>query len=73
MKHLFYKELKLCLPLQVPLFFLFAAMLFIPSYPYLVACFFTCNSIFYMPHLPRRGAGALHHLQRRVHPCLLPG
>ena len=48
MKHLFYKELKLCLPLQVPLFFLFAAMLFIPSYPYLVACFFTCNSIFYM-------------------------
>ena len=48
MKQLFYKELKLCLPLQVPLFFLFAAMLFIPSYPYLVACFFTCNSIFYM-------------------------
>ena len=48
MKHLFYKELKLCLPLQVPLFFLFAAMLFIPAYPYLVACFFTCNSIYYM-------------------------
>ena len=37
MKQLFYKELKLCLPLQVPLFFLFAAMLFIPAYPYLVA------------------------------------
>ena len=48
MKQLFYKELKLCLPLQVPLFFLFAAMLFIPAYPYLVACFFTCNSIYYM-------------------------
>ena len=48
MKQLFYKELKLCLPLPVPLFFLFAAMLFIPAYPYLVACFFTCNSIFYM-------------------------
>ena len=48
MKQLFYKELKLCLPLQVPLFFLFAAMLFIPAYPYLVACYFTCNSIFYM-------------------------
>ena len=48
MKQLFYKELKLCLPLQVPLFFLFAAMLFIPAYPYLVACFFTCNSIFYL-------------------------
>ena len=48
MKQLFYKELKLCLPLQVPLFFLFAAMLFIPAYPYLVVCFFTCNSVFYM-------------------------
>ena len=48
MKQLFYKELKLCLPLQVPLFFLFVAMLFIPAYPYLVACFFTCNSIYYM-------------------------
>ena len=48
MKQLFYKELKLCLPVQVPLFFLFAAMLLIPSYPYLVACFFTCNSIYYM-------------------------
>ncbi len=48
MKQLLYKELKLCLPLQVPLFFLFAAMLLIPSYPYLVACFFTCNSIYYL-------------------------
>ena len=48
MKQLFYKELKLCLPVQVPLFFLFAAMLLIPAYPYLVACFFTCNSIFYL-------------------------
>ena len=48
MKQLFYKELKLCLPVQVPLFFLFVAMLFIPAYPYLVACFFTCNSIYYM-------------------------
>ena len=48
MKQLFYKELKLCLPVQVPLFFLFAAMLFIPAYPYLVAGYFTCNSIYYM-------------------------
>ena len=48
MKQLLYKERKLCLPLQVPLFFLFAAMLLIPAYPYLVACFFTCNSIFYL-------------------------
>lgn len=48
MKQLFYKELKLCLPVQVPLFFLFAAMLFIPAYPYLVAGYFTCNSIYFM-------------------------
>ncbi len=48
MKHLFYKEMKLCVPVQVPLFFLFALMLLIPGYPYLVATFFTCNSIFYL-------------------------
>ena len=48
MKHLFYKDMKLYLPVQVPLFFIFAAMVLIPAYPYLVACYFTCNSIFYM-------------------------
>ena len=48
MTKLFYKELKICLPVQVHLDFLLAAMLLIPSYPYLVACFFTCNSIYYM-------------------------
>ena len=47
MKNLLYKEFSLCMPLQVPLFFCFAFMLMIPSYPYLVAGFFICNAIFY--------------------------
>ena len=48
MKQLLYKEYKLCLVSMVPIFYLFALMLLIPSYPYLVACFFTCNGIFYL-------------------------
>jgi len=48
MKSLLYKEYKLCLVPMVPLFYLFALMLLIPSYPYQVAAFFTCNSIFYL-------------------------
>ncbi len=48
MKQLLYKEYKLCLVGMVPLFYLFALMLLIPSYPYLVAVFFTCNSIFFL-------------------------
>ena len=48
MKQLLYKEYKLCLVSMVPIFYLFALMLLIPSYPYLVATFFTCNSINYL-------------------------
>ncbi len=48
MKQLLYKEYKLCLVSMVPLFYLFALMLLIPNYPYLVATFFTCNSIFFL-------------------------
>lgn len=48
MKQLLYKEYKLCLVSMVPIFYLFALMLLIPSYPYLVATFFTCNSIFFL-------------------------
>ena len=48
MKQLLYKEYKLCLVSMVPLFYLFALMLLIPNYPYLVAAFFTCNSIFFL-------------------------
>ena len=48
MKQLLYKEYKLCLVSMVPIFYLFALMLLIPNYPYLVATFFTCNSIFFL-------------------------
>ena len=48
MKQLLYKEYKLCLVSMVPIFYLFVLMLLIPSYPYLVAAFFTCNGIFYL-------------------------
>jgi len=47
MNKLLYKECKLCLVPQIPLFFVFALMMLIPNYPCLVAAFFTCNSIFY--------------------------
>lgn len=48
MKNLLYKEYRLCMVPMVPLFYLFALMLLIPNYPYQVAAFFTCNSIFYL-------------------------
>ena len=48
MKQLLYKEYKLCLVSMVPIFYLFALMLLIPNYPYLVAAFFTCNSVFFL-------------------------
>ena len=48
MKQLLYKEYKLCLVSMVPIFYLFALLLLIPNYPYLVAAFFTCNSIFFL-------------------------
>ena len=47
MKNLLYKELRLCMVVQIPIFFLFALMLLIPNYPYLVAGFFICNAVFY--------------------------
>ena len=47
MKNLLYKEFTLCMPVQIPLFMMFAAFILIPNYPYLVAGFFICNAIFY--------------------------
>ena len=47
MKNLLYKEYKLCFPATILFFIPFVFMLLIPSYPYLVAFFFICNSIFY--------------------------
>ena len=47
MKKLLFKEYRLCFN-TVTLFFLpFVFMTLIPNYPYLVAFFFACNSIFY--------------------------
>ncbi len=47
MNRLLYKELRLCLTPQMPLFLAFALMLLIPNYPYLVAGFFVCNAVFF--------------------------
>ncbi|MCR5808372.1 MAG: ABC-2 transporter permease [Clostridiales bacterium] len=46
MKKLLYKEFKLCMHPLVFFFSLSALMFLIPSYVYLVACFFTGNAIF---------------------------
>lgn len=48
MKNLLYKEFKLALHPTVYIFPLFALMLLIPSYPYYVAFFYTCLSIFFI-------------------------
>ncbi len=48
MKQLLYKEMRLCLHPTVFLFLSFVAMLLIPNYWYLVPCFFSCQSIFYV-------------------------
>lgn len=67
MKNLLYKELRLSLHPTNVLFFFFAALIFIPGYPYQMAAFFTClglnslcvsgrenSDIFYTALLPAR-------------------
>jgi len=48
MKHLLYKEFKLAKHPTMYVFPLFALMMLIPDYPYLVAFFYTCLEIFYI-------------------------
>ena len=48
MKALLNKELKLCLHPTVFIYLALVLMLLIPSYPYLVACFFLCNAVFFV-------------------------
>ena len=48
MKALLNKELNLCLHPTVFIYLGLVLMLLIPSYPYLVACFFLCNAIFFV-------------------------
>lgn len=47
MRDLLYKEFKLCIHPMMYAFLSFVLMLLIPSYTYLVPCFFICNAIFY--------------------------
>ncbi len=53
MKNLMYKEIKLALPLTSYIFLAFCTMLLIPSYPYYVAFFYTCLSIFFIFQMGR--------------------
>lgn len=48
MKNLLMKELQLAMHPTAPLFLGLSAMLLIPNYPYLVAFFYTCLSLFFI-------------------------
>ena len=48
MKALLCKDFKLCLHPTIFIYLAMVLMLLIPSYPYLVSCFFVCNAIFFI-------------------------
>ena len=48
MKALLFKDYKLCLHPTIFIYLAMVLMLLIPSYPYLVSCFFVCNAIFFI-------------------------
>lgn len=48
MKALLYKDFKLCLHPTIFIYLAMVLMLLIPSYMYLVPCFFLCNAIFFI-------------------------
>ena len=60
MKALLTKELKLCLHPTVFIYLGLVLMLLIPSYPYLVACFFLCNAIFFVFQSSRENGDAMY-------------
>ena len=60
MKALLNKELKLCLHPTVFIYLALVLMLLIPSYPYLVACFFLCNAVFYVFQQARENGDAMY-------------
>lgn len=60
MKALLNKELKLCLHPTVFIYLGLVLMLLIPSYPYLVACFFLCNAIFFVFQSSRENGDAMY-------------
>ena len=60
MKALLNKEWKLCLHPAVFIYLSLVLMLLIPSYPYLVACFFLCNGIFFCFQQARENGDAMY-------------
>ena len=60
MKALLNKELKLCMHPTVFIYLALVLMLLIPSYPYLVACFFLCNAIFFVFQSSRENGDAMY-------------
>lgn len=60
MKALLNKEFKLCLHPTVFIYLGLVLMLLIPSYPYLVACFFLCNAIFFIFQSSRENGDAMY-------------
>lgn len=60
MNALLNKELRLCLHPTVFIYLALVLMLLIPSYPYLVACFFLCNAIFFVFQSSRENGDSLY-------------
>ena len=60
MKALLNKEWKLCLHPTVFIYLALVLMLLIPSYPYLVACFFLCNAVFFIFQSARENGDAMY-------------
>ena len=60
MKALLNKEWKLCLHPTAFIYLGLVLMLLIPSYPYLVACFFLCNAIFFCFQQARENGDAMY-------------
>ena len=60
MKALLSKEFKLCLHPTVFIYLALVLMLLIPSYPYLVACFFLCNAMFFIFQTSRENGDPMY-------------
>lgn len=60
MKALLSKEFKLCVHPALFIYLALVLMLLIPSYPYLVSCFFVCNAIFFCFQQARENGDAMY-------------
>ena len=54
------KEFKLCLHPTIFIYLALVLMLLIPSYPYLVSCFFVCNAIFFVVQNARENGDSMY-------------